>query len=220
MADAREFVAGLVEEMQRVFAQLGTQETLESESQGQVEMRTLLQAALKSELEASELAGMWMPSTAEIDVKQMFAQQCADEMKHYDLIARRLRELGADLTGFDAVAEGYSPLYHYLRSLRTTVERVAGGPFAREAIAEVRNAQFVTYCKTVGDTATAQLYEATIGPDETHHHAWGRELLEKYCTTPELQDLAAAAARNTLAIADELRTLAEKTKGRGPAPVS
>ncbi len=220
MADAREFVAGLVDEMRSVFAQLGAQETLESESQGQVEMKTLLQAALKSELEASELAGMWMPTTAEIDAKQMFAQQCADEMKHYDLIARRLRELGESLEGFDALAEGYSPLYHYLRGLRTTVERVAGGPFAREAIAEIRNTQFVDYCKAVGDQATAALYETTIGPDETHHHGWGRALLEKYCTTQELQDLAAAAARNTLAIADELRTLTERSKGLRIFPVS
>jgi hypothetical protein len=38
--------------------------------------------------------------------------------------------------------------------------------------------------------------------------------------TPELQELAAAAARNTLAIADELRTLAEKTTGMHNIPSS
>ena len=49
--------------MQALFARLGEHETLEAESQGKVEVVTLLQLALKSELEASELAGFWMPTT-------------------------------------------------------------------------------------------------------------------------------------------------------------
>ncbi len=218
--DAKEFCAGLVAEMHQVFAQLGEHETLESESQGNVAVVPLLKAALKSELEASELAGLWLPSTPEVDAKITFGQLCGDEMKHYRLIAQRLEELGEDLSGFDPMAEGYSPLYQYLRGLRTSVERIAGGPFAREAIAEIRNAQFIAFCRAVGDTKTAELYEGTIHPEEIHHHRAGRRLLERYADTPELQELAAAAARNTLAIADELRTLAEKSKGLHSIPVS
>ena len=218
--DSGDFVAGLVAEMRTLFARLGEQETLEAESEGRVEVVTLLKLALKSELEASELAGLWMPTTPEVDVKLAFAEQCGDEMKHYQLIAERLGELGEDLAAFDPLSDGYSPLYQYLRGLRTTVERVAGGPFAREAIAEVRNAQFVAFCRAAGDAATARLYEATIGPEETHHHRVGRALLERYAITDELQELAAAAVRNTLAIADELRTLAEKTTGMHPIPAS
>jgi 1,2-phenylacetyl-CoA epoxidase catalytic subunit len=218
--DGKEFVAQLDREIQRLFAQLGEQETLESESQGQLDVVTLLKLALKSELEASELAGSWMPTTPEVDAKLALAQQCGDEMKHYELITRRLQELGEDLSGFDPLAEGYSPLYQYLRGLRSTVERVAGGPFAREAIAEVRNAQFIAFCRQVGDETTARLYEETIHPEEIHHNRVGRALLEKYAVSPELQEAAAAAARNTLAIADELRTLAEKTTGMHNIPVS
>ena len=36
----------------------------------------------------------------------------------------------------------------------------------------------------------------------------------------ELQELAVSASRNTLAIADELRSLAEKSTGMHPIPVS
>ncbi|HZI64073.1 MAG TPA: ferritin-like domain-containing protein [Thermoanaerobaculia bacterium] len=216
----KEFVARLEAEMDRLFAQLGEHETLESESEGRVDVVTLLKLALKSELEASELAGFWMPTTPEVDAKLALAQQCGDEMKHYQLITERLAELGEDLAGFDPLADGYSPLYQYLRGLRTTVERVAAGPFAREAIAEVRNAQFIAFCRAAGDTVTAQLYEGTIHPEEIHHHRVGREILEKYAVTPELQELATAAARNTLAIADELRTLAEKTTGMHNIPSS
>jgi rubrerythrin len=214
------FVAALVEEMESLFARLGEEETLHSESEGRVEMVTLLELALKSELEASELAGYWVAITPELDAKSLLAIQCSDEMKHYSLISQRLQELGQKETTFDPMAEGYSPLYHYLRDLRTTVERIAGGPFAREAIAEVRNEQFMAFCERVGDHETARLYREIIQPDEVKHHRMARELLERYCTTPELQELATAATRNTLAIADELRTLTEKSTGMQHIPVS
>jgi bacterioferritin (cytochrome b1) len=218
--NSKEFVAQLLEEMDRLFARLGETETLESEAEGEVDVVTLLRLALKSELEASELAGFWMPTTPEVDAKMALAQQCGDEMKHYGMISQRLAELGEDLKEFDPLAEGHSPLYQYLRSLRTTVERIAGGPFASEAIAVVRNRQFVNFCRSVGDHATASLYTDIIEPEEAHHHHLGREILEKYATTPELQELAASAVRNTLAIADELRNLAAKTTGVHNIPVS
>lgn len=218
--ESKEFVAGLVEEMHRLFSRLGEHETLESESGGQVEVVTLLKLALASELEASELAGLWMPTTPEIDAKLVFAAQCGDEMRHYQLISRRLEELGEDLTGFDPLADGHSPLYHYMRELPTTVERMAAGPFASEAIAEVRNRQFMAFCESLGDRDTVRLYRETIQPEEVHHHHLGRQILEKYATTPELQELVTTATHNTLAIADELRTLSEKTTGLQSLPVS
>ncbi|MFL6201524.1 MAG: ferritin-like domain-containing protein [Thermoanaerobaculia bacterium] len=218
--NGKEFVAGLMEEMNQIFGRLGEIDTLESESEGQVDVVTLLRLALKSELEASELAGFWMPTTPEVDAKMCLAQQCGDEMKHYGLISQRLAELGEDLAGFDPLADGHSPLYQYLRGLRTTVERIAAGPFTSEAIATVRNAQFVNFCRSVGDDGTARLYDEVIQPEEQHHHELGRQVLEKYATTPELQELAAAAVRNTLAIADELRNLAARTTGVHNIPVS
>ena len=218
--NSKEFVASLVEEMDRLFARLGETDTLESESDGEVDVVTLLRLALKSELEASELAGFWMPTTPEVDGKMVLALQCGDEMKHYGLISQRLAELGQDLSTFDPLADGHSPLYQYMRGLRTTVERIAAGPFANEAIAQIRNTQFVNFCRSVGDEGTARLYEEVIQPEEAHHHLLGREYLENHLATPELQELAAAAVRNTLAIADELRNLTAKTTGLLSIPVS
>jgi bacterioferritin (cytochrome b1) len=215
-----EFVDQLVSEMDRLFSQLGETETLESESEGRVDVINLLRLALKSELEASELAALWMPTTSEVDAKMCLALQCGDEMKHYGLISKRLAELGEDLAGFDPLADGHSPLYQYLRGLRTTVERIAGGPFASEAIAQVRNRQFVAFCRSAGDDETARLYEDIIQPEEGHHHRLGRDILEKYAVSAELQELALAATRNTLAIADELRNLAAKSTGVHSIPVS
>ena len=218
--DSKTFVAGLLDEMQALFAQLGEHETLENESDGQVEVVNLLKLALTSELEASEIAAYWMPTTPEVDAKTVLAEQCSDEMRHYNLIMDRLADLGVDMSDFDPLAHGYSPLYQYLRGLRTTMERIAAGPFACEAVAEVRNAQFIAFCETVGDTVTAKLYEDIIHPEEIHHHRRGREILEKYATTPEIQAQVANAVRSSLAIADELQNLSEKTTGLSSLPVS
>ncbi len=218
--DAKTFVTQLLTEMDELFSRLGETETLEAEANGKVDVVTLLKLALKSELEASELAGFWMTSTPEVEAKMILALQCGDEMKHYGMIVERLAEIGEDASAFDPLAEGHSPLYQYLRGLRTTVERIAAGPFASEAIAKVRNAQFVHFCRSVGDPGTADLYDRTIQPEEAHHHELGRQYLEKHATTPEIQEQASAAVRNTLAIADELSNLAAKTTGVHNIPVS
>ncbi|HSL84070.1 MAG TPA: ferritin-like domain-containing protein [Thermoanaerobaculia bacterium] len=218
--DARDFVRGLVDEMEELFSRLGEEEILEAESEGRKDVVTLLKLALKSEMEAAELAGSWMPQTQEMDGKVLFALQCGDEMRHYQLIADRLRELGEDPDAFDPAAEGYSPLYHYLKGLRTTIERAAAGPFTCEAIARVRNRQFIAFCRAAGDEETARLYEDVIQPEEVHHHEEGRRFLERHATTPEAQEAVAEAVRTTLAVADELKTLAEKATGVDTLPVS
>ncbi|MGH9382648.1 MAG: ferritin-like domain-containing protein [Thermoanaerobaculia bacterium] len=214
------FVAELVGEMEEVFARLREQETLESESGGRPELVTLLKLAASSELEAAELAGSWLPSTPELPAKELFAAQCGEEMRHLKLILERLAELGEDVDAFDPGGDGPSPLQEYLRGLDTTVERIAAGPFAREAIARVRNDQFIAFCRAADDETTARLYEELIQPEEQHHHEVGRRLLERYAVTPESREAAAAAVRNTLAIADELRTLMERTTGGRPVPLS
>jgi bacterioferritin (cytochrome b1) len=214
-----QLVENLVAEMEHLFAQLGELEALESESEGNVEIVTLLRLALKSEVEAAEIAGLWIPSTPELDAKTVFAQQCGDEMKHYQLLCKRLVELGEDPATL-TLDGGKSPLYQYLTTLHTTIERLAAGPFAREAVAEVRNRQFIELCQRLGDNETADLYLETIQPEEVHHNRLGRELLAKYATTPELQDRATEATRTSLAIADELRTLAEKSTGMHGIPIS
>ena len=141
--DAAAFVQALVDDIHKLFSRLGELDTLEAESDGNVEVVTLLKLALTSELEAAEIAAYWLPTTPEIDAKTVLSEQCADELRHYNLIRARLEELGENLEGFDPLANGHSPHYQYLRGLRTTPERIAAGPFATEAIAEVRNAQFI-----------------------------------------------------------------------------
>ena len=96
---------------------------------------------------------------------------------------------------FDPLAQGFGPLFKYLDSLETTVERVAAGQFTREAMAVVKNRQFIEFCDRAGDRLTATLYRDVIEPDERFHHELGRTLLLKLATTPEAQERRAARRR-------------------------
>jgi 1,2-phenylacetyl-CoA epoxidase catalytic subunit len=181
-----------------------------------VTVERLLFLALKNELEATECAASFIPITPEIDVKLALARQAGDEAKHFKLIEKRLGELGADATKFEAGAR--SPLLVYLLSLPSTVERVAAAQFTREALAIVRNAEFVRFCESQGDAQTAALYRDIIQPDEAHHHALGRSLLMRLATTDGAQEDARRASLRTLELAEELQEIARLKLGVSRAP--
>ena len=178
----------------------------------------LLVLALKNELEATECAAAWFGTTPEVDVKLALARQAGDEAKHYRLIQKRLTELGVDTATHDPLAAGKSPLLAWLLSLEGTVARVAAGQFTREALAVVRNAEFVKYCRATGDEATARMYEETIQPDEKHHHELGRRLLLALATTEEAQAAAREASQKVLSMAEELQEIARLKAGITRAP--
>jgi hypothetical protein len=215
---AEEFVARLDAENQRLLWLLAPDETLRPEVEGNLNVLNLLKVALKNEIEATEIAARWLVTTDDVAVKLAFARQVGDEAKHYRMIADRLRALGFDPAGFDPLAKGYGPLFTYLTTLESTVERVAAGQFTREAIAVVKNRQFIEFCEHAGDRETATMYRDVIEPDERYHHELGRSLLLRLATTPEAQAAATAAARRTLALAEELQQAALSTAGIHHAP--
>ncbi len=215
---AEEFVYRLGDYNQKFLSRLAPDETLKSEAEGDLTIVNLLKIALKNEIEATEIAARWLVTTDDVDVKLALARQVGDEAKHYRMIADRLAALGFAVTTFNPLAKGYGPLFQYLDALATTVERVAAGQFTREAIAIVKNRQFIEFCGAAGDRETATLYRDVIEPDERHHHELGRKLLVRLATTPEAQVAAARAAKRTLELAEELQRTALATAGVHHAP--
>jgi uncharacterized ferritin-like protein (DUF455 family) len=215
---AEEFVARLDEENQALLRRLAPDDTLRPEVEGDLTVVNLLKIALKNEIEATEIAARWLVTTEDVGVKLAFARQVGDEAKHYRLIAARLEELGVDAKTVDPLAKGYGPLFRYLETLPTTVERVAAGQFTREAIAIVKNRQFIEFCERAGDRTTAALYRDVIEPDERYHHELGRTILRRLATTDDAQEGARRAARRTVALAEELQSLALSTAGIHHAP--
>ena len=213
-----EFVQDLEARNQAVLKRLDPDATLKPEVTGELTVLNLLKVALKNEIEATEIAARWQVTTDDVDVKMAFARQAGDEAKHYRMIADRLRELGFAAYGFNPIVKGYGPLFQYLDTLTTTVERVAAGQFTREAIAVVKNRQFIEFCERAGDKVTATMYRDVIEPDEYFHHQLGRSLLLRFATTPDAQEQARRAAARTLSLAEELQQAALKTAGIHHAP--
>lgn len=199
-----------VEELERYVALKLSSLDLLKESEitatGRSEVVRRLKIAMKNELEASELAAVWMPTTPEIEIKLALARQAGDEAKHYKLIEKRLAEMGADLAGFNPIADGYGPMFQLLSGFQSTVARIGGAAFARESLALKKNEQFIEFCEAVGDQETAKLYRDEIQPDEQWHVHLGRSVLERYATTPELQEKARSAVAAVLDLAVKIQT--------------
>src|SRR5207244_11269704 len=126
--------------------------------------------------------------TRVVDVKLGLCRQVGYEAMHYRLIEKHLTERGIDLSGFNPTAEGYGPMFQLLAGFQSTVERVAGAQLARESLALKKNEQFIEFCEKAGDRETAAMYRSEIQPDEEWHVDLGRRTLEKYATTPALQE--------------------------------
>jgi uncharacterized ferritin-like protein (DUF455 family) len=183
---------------------------------GTPDAKRMLQVALVNEISVSELAAAWMPSTPEIDVKIAFARQAGDEAGHFQLVSERLAASGFDVAAFQP--PGDSPLFQYLKSLSTTVERVAGGLFTLESIAYAVNENFMVFCDQRGDADTARIYREYIQPDERAHQQLGQQLLAKYATTPDLQRAAREVVGKVLEIAAAGRAQAAARLGTACFP--
>lgn len=173
--------------------------------------KQLLQIALANEINVSELAAAWMPSTHEVDVKLAFARQAGDEAGHFQLVAERLRALGVDLAAYQQPAP--NPLFQYLRGLTTTVERIAAGLVTLESLAYAVNENFMAFCEQQGDAETVRIYREYIQPDERAHQQLGQQLLAKYATTPELQAIARETVAKVLELAASTRAAAAAKVG-------
>jgi uncharacterized ferritin-like protein (DUF455 family) len=201
MSDARAFV----DEMQQYVAdKLASLDLLKDEESGPADRQEVirrLKVALKNELEAAELAAVWIPSTPEIDVKLALARQAGDEARHYHLIEKHLEAMGVSLAGFEPAAEGYGPMYNLLRGFDSTVERLAGAHFTREALALKKNDQFIEFCERAGAQETADLYRKQIQPDEGWHVDIGHRFLQRYASSEEDQGKARRAVEAVLDLA-------------------
>ncbi len=175
------------------------------------ELKQLLEVALANEISVAELAAAWVPTTAELDAKLAFARQAGDEAGHFQLVADRLRAHGFELDSYRIPPA--NPLFQYLGSLTTTLDRIAAGLFALEMIAYGVNENFITFCRANGDFETVRLYDTLIQPEEREHHELGKRLLAKYATSPEQQARAHAVVEQVLAIATATRAAAASRLG-------
>lgn len=178
-------------------------------------LATLIKMALKNEIEATEIAAEWVSTTPELHAKLALARHAGDEARHYQLIEEKARAMGISLDGFRPL-DPPSPVLNYLRTLKTTPERIAAALVAREAMGGRRNVQFLAFLDRIGQRDLAALYRDVINPDEDRHHLSGCAVLAELANAPETQQAARRAAWGLLETGDRVRSNALQTTG---APV-
>jgi len=197
--DPADFVDDMDRELLRSLARFGEQ--ARAALPPSVLVTDLLSAALRDEIEAAEVAALWMTDEPDLELKVGLALQVGDEAEHFQLMAGRIRELGGDPAA-DPRIRTHGPAFRYLRGLQTPAERLAAG-IAREGVARLRNALLAEVCEAQGDTETARICREVIGPDEARHLDFGRRLLPRYALTVEDQDAARRAQARTIQLAEE-----------------
>jgi 1,2-phenylacetyl-CoA epoxidase catalytic subunit len=197
--DPVEFVDDLDRELLRSLARLGEQ--ARAALPPAVLVTDLLSTALRDEIEAAEVAALWMTDEPDLALKVGLAFQVGDEARHFQLMAERIRELGVAPSA-DPRTRTHGPAFRYLRGLQTPAERLAAG-MAREGVARLRNALLAEVSSADGDAETARICREVIGPDEARHLDFGRRLLPRYALTVEDQDAARRALARTIQLAEE-----------------
>ncbi|MFB3121636.1 MAG: ferritin-like domain-containing protein [Candidatus Binatia bacterium] len=173
----------------------------------------VMQSRLFNELRAADLFGTWLRTTPEFEVKTLMAKSAGEEMVHAGLLANRIRELGHE--PFD-----YSPLpaqtamFNALEGLTDTCQRIAGFSLAGESVATYL-IQKSLQAQSVPEWIK-QPYRR-ISSDEETHGSMPQEILKRYATTPERQDVARrAVAMRLVLFAEYLSSLDRWSMGKGP----
>lgn len=184
-------------------------------TQGLLEyLRTLMWREYMLGVHVPAKAMTLLPDDAQ-DLKLLLARQIQDEWKHSRIFAERVRALGGDddLTHFVPSDSDWT-LYHetydwphpveLVTSLNCTGEVMITEMFKilvdpKRLLVDDRTAQVIreeiladepAALEGLVDPVTARRLEEDVIPDEGTHIRFGRVILERYCTTDEMQQAA------------------------------
>lgn len=159
------------------------------------QIRYRMRQGVYNELRAAELIAAWIPTVREREIRDLLPRQLDDEQRHYQLLRRRLKELGDDPDGYEPLPE-WVTLFDWLIACknRPTIEKLAMFQFAGETQSCEGFETLIRLAQEL-DPETAHLYRTEILPDEYRHAAIGRNALLLLADTPERQCQAHEACR-------------------------
>jgi hypothetical protein len=196
MSSARDFVAALAEDNATFWR--GRDVRLEASAPPAVrleQIRYRMRQGVYNELRSVELIAAWIPHVSEREIRALLPGQLDDEHRHYQLLRRRLLDLGEDPDAYRPLPE-WEALFDWLVACRTrpTLEKLAMFQFAGETQSCEGFETLIALAADV-DPETAALYRSAILPDERRHAAIGRRALTLLCDTPTAQSAARAACQ-------------------------
>ena len=196
MTDARDFVRDLAQENaafwrdRDVRLDPGAPPAIRRE-----QIRYRMRQGVYNELRSVELIAAWIPHVPEREIRELLPGQLDDEQRHYQLLRRRVIELGEDPDAYRPLPE-WEALFDWLVACRArpTLEKLAMFQFAGETQSCAGFETLIAIAQDV-DPETAELYRTRILPDEYRHSAIGRRALTLLADTPAAQAQARAACR-------------------------
>ena len=159
------------------------------------QVRYRMRQGVYNELRSVELIAAWLPYVPEREIRELLPGQLDDEQRHYQLLRRRLLDLGEDPDGYRPLPE-WETLFDWLVAgrARPTLEKLAMFQFAGETQSCDGFETLIRLSQDV-DPDTAELYRTQILPDEPRHADIGRRALTLLADTPARQAQARAACR-------------------------
>ncbi len=157
------------------------------------QIRYRMRQGVYNELRSAELIAAWIPYVKEREIRELLPCQLDDEQRHYQLLRKRLVDLGEDPEGYDPLPE-WVDLFDWLVACRgrPTLEKLAMFQFAGETQSCEGFETLIRLAQEL-DPETAHLYRTQILPDEYRHAAIGRQALLLLADTPERQRQAREA---------------------------
>jgi bacterioferritin (cytochrome b1) len=160
---------------------------------------SVMKSRLHNELRAAELYGSWLRTTPEVEVKVLMARSAHEEMTHAEILADRIRRLGHEPFDYKPLP-ARTAMFNALAGLEETCQRIAGFSLAGETVA-THLIRMSLDAPSVPDWIK-QPYRR-ITEDEERHGSVPQEVLVRYATTTERQDVARRAVAMRLVLFGE-----------------
>jgi rubrerythrin len=155
-----------------------------------------MKSRLFNELRAADLFGTWLKTTPELEVKAKFAESAHEEMEHADLLAYRIRSLGAEPFDYQALPAQVA-MFNAMEGLADTCQRVAGFSLAGEAVATYLTRKCLR-AESVPEWIKQPYRKIT--QDEEGHGSMPEAILKRYATTEMQQETARRAVAMRLVL--------------------
>jgi hypothetical protein len=196
VSDARGFVRALAEENAAFWTGRDVRLDASAAPATRLEqIRYRMRQGVYNELRSVELIAAWIPYVPEREIRDLLPGQLDDEHRHYQLLRRRLRDVGEDPGAYRPLPE-WEGLFDWLVACRTrpTLEKLAMFQFAGETQSCAGFETLIAAAEDV-DPETAALYRTQILPDERRHAAIGRRALTLLCDSPAAEAQVRAACQ-------------------------
>lgn len=164
----------------------------------------ILRLCMKAEIEAADVAALWLVDCDDLELKLLLAEQCGTAAATVRVLREQIATAAPEAPCPDPREGGYSKLFAFLRSLQTREERLSAEHLTRKGLGLLRTPLLASWCEQHGDPAAARLLRDTVAQADRSHYERGRAMLVAVATAEESQARARRAAFRAIELLTEM----------------